>query len=80
MANICEGNSLTNKQYLIKTKQDRVESEGRLQVGTVAKPRARIDQNAKESITGMSETVNNHLDEEFDSDPDEVYVNKAGAI
>ncbi|KAH3896208.1 hypothetical protein DPMN_020381 [Dreissena polymorpha] len=80
MANICDGNSLTNKQYRIKTKQVRLESEERLQVGTAAKPRARIDQNVNEPITGLFESVHNQLDDDCDSDSDEVYVNKAGII
>ncbi|KAH3858194.1 hypothetical protein DPMN_100813 [Dreissena polymorpha] len=80
MANTCDENSLTNERYRIKRKPVRVESEGRLQVGTAAKPRARIDQNVNESITGMFKTVYNELDDDYDSDSDEVYVNKAGTI
>ncbi|KAH3858264.1 hypothetical protein DPMN_100885 [Dreissena polymorpha] len=80
MANICDGNFLTNKQYRIKTKQVRIKSEGRLQVGTAAKPQARIDHNVNEPIAGIFESVYNQLDDDCDSDSDEVYVNKAGTI
>ncbi|KAH3858241.1 hypothetical protein DPMN_100861 [Dreissena polymorpha] len=70
----------SNKQFRTKTKPILVESEGRLQMGTVAKPPARIDQNVNESITGMFKTVNNQIDDDCESNSDEEYVTKAGAI
>ncbi|KAH3896111.1 hypothetical protein DPMN_020284 [Dreissena polymorpha] len=80
VANNCDGNALTKKQYLTKTKPVLVESEGIPQIRTVVKPPTRSDQNVNESVTGVFKTVHNQEDDNSESDADEVYVTKSGAI
>ncbi|KAH3896139.1 hypothetical protein DPMN_020312 [Dreissena polymorpha] len=70
MAKNCDGMP-SNKQFRTKTKPILVKSEGRLQIGKLAKPPARIYQNVNESITGMFKTVNNQIDDNCESNSDE---------